>query len=94
MRLFLDGRKLVDGKLEESEALTDPLKTWNRLIINRIAASSIPKTEDLNRKPSKTRKLLNRLSGKAAAEAKTMPVIEIAEPVTVTSGNPRLASEL
>ncbi|CAD5217953.1 unnamed protein product [Bursaphelenchus xylophilus] len=82
-----DGRKLVDGKLEEqSEITSDPMKAWSRLILNRIATNQIPK--DLEKKSSKTRKLLDRLSGKKV-ESEPMPEITIVETVTVTSANPR-----
>ncbi|CAD5212803.1 unnamed protein product [Bursaphelenchus okinawaensis] len=81
-----DGRKLVDGKLEEqSEITSDPAKAWNRLILNRIATNQIPK-ENIEKKQSKAKRILNRLSGKKD-NSEPMPEITIVEPVTVTSAN-------
>ena len=75
-----DGRKMIDGKLEENEVTgekSDPNKMWDRLIMTKMALRSSEKV------PEKMTKLVSASRKRITNEASNK--IEPATPITVTA---------
>jgi len=88
-----DGRKMVDGKLMESEEVlkADPMKMWDRLILSKVAETQL-QTIDKPQQLKNRRKSSDKSSDRPIANSIIgNPKIQPATPIRVNSANPNAA---